>query len=108
MDGNIKISDEALAVIAGIAATEVEGVASMSGNITNELVSRFGVKSLSKGVKVNVDEDKVYVDLAVNIQYEHNIPEVSRNVQERVKTILESMTGLTVEEVRIKVTGVTV
>lgn len=106
--GDVKISDDALAAIAGIAATEVDGVACMAGNITNELVSKFGVKSLSKGVKVTVEEGSVYVDVSINILYEKNIPEVSNKVQERVKTIIESMTGLTVPEVRVKVAGVMV
>ncbi len=106
--GSVQISDDALAAIAGIAATEVEGVASMAGNITNELVSKFGVKSLSKGVKVYVEDGKVSVDVSINIQYEKNIPEVSLKVQERVKTIIESMTGLEVNEVRVKVAGVIV
>lgn len=106
--GDVQISDDALAAIAGIAATEVEGVASMAGNITNELVSKFGVKSLSKGVKVTVDDGQVFVDVSINILYEKNIPEVSTKVQERVKTLIESMTGLTVPEVKVKVAGVVV
>lgn len=106
--GDVQISDDALAAIAGIAATEVEGVASMAGNITNELVSKFGVKSLSKGVKITVDDGQVFVDVSINILYEKNIPEVSTKVQERVKTLIESMTGLTVPEVKVKVAGVVV
>ncbi len=106
--GDVQISDDALAAIAGIAATEVEGVASMAGNITNELVSKFGVKSLSKGVKISVEDRQVYVDVSINILYEKNIPEVSIKVQERVKQIIESMTGLTVPEVRVRVAGVMV
>ena len=106
--GDVKISDDALAAIAGIAATEVDGVACMAGNITNELVSKFGVKSLSKGVKVTVDDGQVYVDVSINILYEKNIPEVSNKVQERVKSIIESMTGLTVPEVRVRIAGVMV
>ena len=106
--GDVQISDDALAAIAGIAATEVDGVASMAGNITNELVSKFGVKKLSKGVKVSVDGRQVCVDVSINIMYEKNIPEVSEKVQERVKTIIESMTGLCVSEVKVKVAGVMV
>lgn len=106
--GEVQISDDALAAIAGIAATEVDGVASMAGNITNELVSKFGVKSLSKGVKLDVTDEGVYVDVSINIMYEKSIPEVSNKVQDRVKTIIESMTGLKVLEVRVKVAGVKV
>lgn len=106
--GDVQISDDALAAIAGIAATEVEGVASMAGNITNELVSKFGVKTLSKGVKITVDDGQVFVEVSINILYEKNIPEVSEKVQDRVKTLIESMTGLTVPEVKVKVAGVVV
>ncbi len=106
--GEVQISDDALAAIAGIAATEVDGVASMAGNITNELVSKFGVKTLSKGVKIDVTEEGVYVDVSINIMYEKNIPEVSIKVQERVQSIIENMTGLKVIAVRVKIAGVIV
>lgn len=106
--GEVQISDDALAAIAGIAATEVDGVASMAGNITNELVSKFGVKTLSKGVKIDVTEEGVYVDVSINIMYEKNIPEVSTKVQERVQSIIENMTGLKVIAVRVKIAGVIV
>lgn len=106
--GEVQISDDALAAIAGIAATEVDGVASMAGNITNELVSKFGVKTLSKGVKIDVTDEGVYVDVSINIMYEKNIPEVSTKVQERVQSIIENMTGLKVIAVRVKIAGVIV
>ena len=106
--GDIKISDEAIAIIAGIAATEVEGVDSMAGGITSELIGKLGVKNLSKGVKIEVAEEKVYVELSLNIGYNYNIPSVSKNVQEKVKAAIESMTGLGVEYVKIKIAGVNV
>ena len=67
--GEVRIADEVVAIIAGLAATEVEGVASMAGNITNELVSKLGMKNLSKGVKVEVGEESVAVAVALNIAY---------------------------------------
>lgn len=67
--GEVKIADEVVAIIAALAATEVEGVASMAGNITNELISRLGMKNLSKGVKVDVLEGVVTVSLALNMKY---------------------------------------
>ena len=67
--GEVKIADEVVTVIAGLAATDVDGVASMEGNITNELVSKLGVKNLSKGVKVTVLEGVVTVDLTLNIEF---------------------------------------
>ena len=67
--GEVQIADEVVAIIAGLAATEVEGVDSMAGNITNELVGKLGMKNLSKGVKVDVTEEHVSVDLSLNIRY---------------------------------------
>ena len=104
--GEIKIADEVVAIIAGLAATEVEGVSSMAGNITNELVSKLGMKNLSKGVKVEVTDDSVEVNLSLNIAYGYSIPEVSNRVQERVKAAIENMTGLQVLEVNIRIASV--
>lgn len=104
--GEVKIVDEVVAIIAGLAAMEVEGVASMSGNATKELISRLGMKSLSKGVKVDVLEGIVTVSLKLNLQYGYNVLEVSGKVQEKVKTAIENMTGLTVADVNIRVAGV--
>ena len=104
--GEIKIADEVVAIIAALAATEVEGVASMAGNITNELIGKLGMKNLSKGVKVDVLEGIVTVSLALNLKYNYSIVEVSARVQEKVKNAIENMTGLEVADVNIKVAGV--
>lgn len=104
--GEIKIADEVVAIIATLAATEVEGVASMAGNITNELIGKLGMKNLSKGVKVDVLEGIVTVSLALNLKYNYSIVEVSARVQEKVKNAIENMTGLEVADVNIKVAGV--
>ena len=104
--GEVRIADEVVAIIAGLAATEVEGVDSMAGNITNELVGKLGMKNLSKGVKVDVTEEHVSVDLSLNLKYGYNIPDVSERVQDRVKSAIENMTGLTVLEVNIRIAGV--
>lgn len=104
--GDVQIADEVVAIIAGLAATEVEGVASMAGNVTNELVSRLGMKNLSKGVKIQVMGDAVIVDLALNMEYGYSIPKTSGEVQDRVKQAIENMTGLHVEEVNIRIAGV--
>ena len=106
MTGEVKIADEVVAIIAGLAATEVSGVDSMAGNITNELVGKLGMKNLSKGVKVDVTEEHVSVDLSLNMKYGYNIPKVSEMVQEKVKSAIENMTGLTVLDVNIKIAGV--
>lgn len=108
MMGEVRIADEVVAIIAGLAATEVDGVDSMAGNITNELVGKLGMKNLSKGVKVDVTEEHVYVDLSLNIKYGYNIPDVSERVQDRVKSAIENMTGLTVLDVNIRIAGVNI
>ena len=104
--GEVRIADEVVAIIAGLAATEVDGVDSMAGNITNELVGRLGMKNLSKGVKVDVTEEHVSVDLSLNIKYGYNIPDVSEKVQDKVKSAIENMTGLIVLDVNIRIAGV--
>ncbi|HJA12370.1 MAG TPA: Asp23/Gls24 family envelope stress response protein [Candidatus Mediterraneibacter merdipullorum] len=104
--GEIKIADEVVAIIAALAATEVDGVASMAGNITNEVIGKLGIKNLSKGVKVDVLEGVVTVSLALNIKYDYSIIEVTGKVQEKVKNAVENMTGLEVADVNIKVAGV--
>ena len=104
--GEIKIADEVVAIIAALAATEVEGVASMAGNITNELIGKLGMKNLSKGVKVDVLEGIVTVSLALNLKYNYSIVEGSARVLEKVKNAIENMTGLEVADVNIKVAGV--
>ena len=108
MMGEVRIADEVVAIIAGLAATEVDGVDSMAGNITNELVGKLGMKNLSKGVKVDVTEEHVSVDLSLNIKYGYNIPDVSELVQDRVKSAIENMTGLTVLDVNIRIAGVNI
>ena len=104
--GAVRVADSVVAIIAGLAATEVEGVASMAGNITNELVAKLGMKNLSKGVRIDVLEDVVTVDLNLNIEYGYNILETSKTVQEKVKAAIENMTGLTVADVNVRIAGV--
>lgn len=104
--GTVKIADDVVAVIAGLAATEVEGVVSMAGNISNELMSKMGRRNLAKGVKVEVIGKSVKADLALIVAYGHNIPAVSQKVQEKVKSTIENMTGLTVTDVNIRIAGV--
>ncbi len=104
--GEVRVADEVVAIIAGLAATEIEGVSSMAGNITNEIVSRLGMKNLSKGIMVEVLENEVKVDVAINIAYGFSIPEVSLKVQEKVKSAIENMTGLTVAVVNVRIASV--
>ena len=104
--GEIRVADDVVSIIAGLAATEVEGVGSMAGNITNEIVAKTGIKKLSKGVHVDVIDGIVTVDLDLNIKYGYAIPEVSGNVQERVRTAIETMTGLTVGTINVRIASV--
>lgn len=106
--GRVQISDQVVSVIAGIAATEVEGVAALVGNITNEIVSRMGIKNLSKGVKVEMAEDTVLVKVTLDLLYGYNIPEVCVKVQERVVSSIETMTGLTVAKVDVCVSDIVI
>lgn len=105
---NVKVADEVVCIIAGLATTEVAGVAYMSGNITNELVSKLGMKSLAKGVTVKITDGTVEVFVSVILDYGYSIPEVSSKIQEKVVSAIETMTGLTVAEVNVKIAGVKV
>ena len=105
-DGQVIIADEVVAIIAGIAATETEGVDSMDGGWSGEIISRMGIKDLSKGVTTSIEEGHVSVNLSLNVKYGYSIPEVSKNVQEKVAQAIESMTGLNVLDVNIRISGV--
>ena len=104
--GEIRVADDVVSIIAGLAATEVEGVGSMAGNITNEIVAKTGIKNLSKGVRVDVMDGIVTADLNLNIKYGYAIPKISGNVQERVRTAIETMTGLTVGTINVRIASV--
>ena len=104
--GEVQIADEVVAIIAGLAATEVDGVDSLAGNMSNELVGKLGMKNLSKGVKVDVTEEHVSVNMSLNLKYGYSIPKVCETVQEKVKNAIENMTGLTVADVNIRIAGV--
>lgn len=106
--GDIQIADDVIAIIAALAATEVDGVAKMYGNITNEIVSKLGMKNLSKGVKVLVSPEEVKVDLSLELKYGYSVMDVSTKVQEKVKQAIETMTGLKVSMVRVRIAGIAI
>lgn len=106
--GTVKIADDVVAMIAGLACMEVKGVSVMAGNVGNELLDRVGVKSLTKGVKVYVTGKKVKTDVALLVEYGYNIPAVSQKVQDKVKSAIENMTGLEVTDVNVRIAGVNV
>ena len=104
--GTVRIADDLIPVIAALAATEVDGVASIGGNISHDTVRKVSGRSLSQGVKTEVKDGEVRFDLALNVDYDRNIMDVTKEVQERVKSAVETMTGLKVEEIRIRVAAV--
>lgn len=104
--GKIKIADDVIAMIAGLAATEVPGVSGTAGNVGNDLLKRVGVQNLAKGVKVEITDKDVKANVAIIIEYGYNIPTISAKVQDKVKQAVESMTGLNVTDVNVKVAGV--
>ena len=104
--GVVRIADDVVAMIASLATTEVEGVNAMAGNITNELMSKVGVKKLTKGVRVEVLDNNVTVDLAVTMEYGYNIPATCQQVQAKVKAAVENMTGLNCTDVNIRIAGI--
>ena len=105
-EGSIKIADEVVSIITGLAATEIEGVAGMSGGIAGGIADILGRKNLSKGVKVDVDEESASVDVYVIIEYGKAIPDVAWQIQDNVKQAVEGMTGLSVKAVNVHVQGV--
>ena len=104
--GNIHISEEVLAAIAAAATLEVEGVNALSANLGSDLAELLGKKNLAKGIQVEMEEEKVKVELSILMEYGHTIPEVGKAVQDSVKNAVESMTGLEVAAVNVAVSGI--
>ncbi len=104
--GSIKIADEVVKIIAGLAATEVQGVVGMSSGVVGGIAEMLGRKNMSKGVKVEVGEKEAAVDMFVVVEYGTRIPDVAARIQENVKKAIETMTGLIVVEVNVNVQGV--
>lgn len=104
--GEVQIADDVVATIAAYAAADVEGVASVAGNTAKERINKRGMKNPSKGVKVDVLEGVVTISMSLVVKYEFSIIEVTKNVQEKVKTTIENMTSLEVADINIRVAGV--
>lgn len=104
--GTIKIADDVVAIISGLAATEVEGVAGMSGGIAGGIADMLGKRNLSKGVKVEVGDRQAAIDLYIIVKFGARIPDVAWSIQENVKKAVESMTGLEAVKVNVHVQGV--
>ncbi|MGI6003964.1 MAG: Asp23/Gls24 family envelope stress response protein [Christensenellales bacterium] len=105
-DGQISFADDVIAVIAGLAAIEIDGVVAMSGGIADGIAEMLGKKNLTRGVKVEVGNQETAIDLDIVGEYGVNLPEVCRKVQENVRKAVENMTGLSVVEVNVNVLGV--
>lgn len=104
--GKVQIAPEVLEVIAGMAASEVEGVAHMSGGLVGDIAERLGRKNIARGVRVEVGTREAAVDVSIIVKYGHRIPEVARNIQDSVRNAIESMTGLSVVEVNVHIIDV--
>lgn len=104
--GTVQIADEVVANIAALAAMEAEGVAQLAGNIKTELLGKLSAKSLSKGVRIEVKDNVVAVRIALSISFGYSIPDVSKKVQDKVKSAIENMTGLEVSDVNVSITGI--
>lgn len=106
--GNVNISDEVVTIIASLAASGVAGVSGMVNSLSGGFAEFLGKKNLSKGVKVNVTDKKAVLDLYIIVEYGVKIPDVAWEIQEKVKSEVEAMTGLEVEAVNVNVAGVSV
>lgn len=104
--GTVKISDDVVKIIAGMAATEIQGVSGMSGGLAGGIVEKLGRKNLSRGVKAEVGEKEATIDIYVIVEYGAPIKDVASQIQTKVKNAVESMTGLRVLEVNVNVQGV--
>ena len=103
----IQISNDVVAVIAGVAVSEVAGVAGMAGGFAGGITEVLsGKKNLAKGIKVDVNDTEAKIDVNIIVEYGTRIPDVAFEIQNRVKKAVESMTGLKVEEVNVHVQGV--
>ena len=106
--GTVRIADDVVAMIAAFAALDVEGVASLPGDVTRQMISKGGMKKIAKSVRVEVSRAGVKADLSIIVEYGYNIPTTSSRVQKRVKNAIEEMTGLAVIDVDIHIAGISI
>ena len=107
-NGSIHISEEVIASIAALAASEVEGVCGLSANIGSDIAELLGKKNLGRGVKITISGDTVAIDCYVVALFGYSVIDIAKNIQERVTTAVESMTGATVSGVNVDICGITV
>ncbi|MFY9114293.1 MAG: Asp23/Gls24 family envelope stress response protein [Dethiobacteria bacterium] len=104
--GSLRIADEVVAIIAGMTAIEVPGVAGMSGGIVGGIAEALGKKNLAKGIKVEMGEEEVVINISIIVNFGARIPDVAWEVQDNVKNAVEKLTGLKVSKVNIHVQGI--
>ncbi|MCL1872691.1 MAG: Asp23/Gls24 family envelope stress response protein [Clostridiales bacterium] len=105
--GTVKIANDVVATIAGLSAIEVAGVAGMSGGVVGGIAEMLGIKNLTKGIKVNVGEEETTIDIFVIVEFGVAIPDLAQNLQNAVKSAVETMTGLKVIALNVHIQGVT-
>lgn len=106
-NGSIHISEEVIASIAALAASEVEGVCGLSANLGSDIAEMLGKKNLGRGVKIAISGDTVAIDCYVVALFGYSVIDIAKNVQERVTTAVESMTGAKVSGVNVDICGIT-
>lgn len=106
--GTIRIADEVVSTVAGLAAIDVDGIVALSGGWGTDLVEKLGRKNYGKGIKVEVADDQTRIDIFIVVEFGYPIPQVAQNVQKEVKLAVETMTGLTVASVNVHIVAVSI
>ncbi|GAE91247.1 alkaline shock protein [Gracilibacillus boraciitolerans JCM 21714] len=105
--GKVEIAPDVLEVIAGIATAEIPGVYSMRGNFASDVAERFGKKaSHGKGIKVELSEEAVFIDIYIVVDYGHSVPRLAEKIQFNVRQAIENMTAIQIKEINIHIVGV--
>ncbi len=103
----VSVAGEVMSIIAGLSATEIDGVDSLAGNLTNDMITKSSPSKLAKGVRISSDDDNnIRIKMALNLSYGYEIPKLCEQVQEKVKSTIESMTGMGVSTIDIKIASV--
>ncbi|MCR4610511.1 MAG: Asp23/Gls24 family envelope stress response protein [Lachnospiraceae bacterium] len=102
----VSVAGEVMSIIAGLSATEIDGVDSLAGNLTNDMITKSSPSKLAKGVKITGDDNNIKIKMALNLSYGYEIPKLCEQVQEKVKSTIESMTGMSVSTIDIKISSV--
>lgn len=106
--GTIRIADEVVSTVAGLAAIDVDGIVALSGGWGTDLVEKLGRKNYGKGIKVEVADDQTKIDIFIIVEFGYPIPQVAQNVQKEIKLAVETMTGLTVSSVNVHIVSVSI